>query len=581
MKKERKSNMVKKLAAGLMAAVMMLTSAVPAYAATASSATTASTSKTASVSLSKCTVTVAKNVGYTSKALKPAVTVKYGKTTLKQGKHYTVTYSSNKNFGTGKVTVKAISGSGYTGSKTASFNIVPAKPKVTVSTTTSSIKLSWNKVTGATKYYIYSYNTSTKKYTKLKSQTGTSYTISKLSSGKTYSYAVKAVTVKGSKTYSGIVSDLITAATKPAKVTGIKLSNSGSSALKVSWKAVSGASGYKVYTYNISKKTYTLRATVKGTSATISGLLPNTVYAVTVRAYRTAGGTNYYGAMSSYVKKTTAPGKVVSLKASATDSTVTLTWGKVSAATGYYVYSYNSTSKKYTKVTTVKTNKATIKNLTTGKTYSYAVAAYKTSGSSTVLGTKSSVVKVTTKKVDYFTKYYNIFRSGQYSVTYGMDAGGDIGEVKSTNYVKNGNIRMDTDMAGIDCRLLYLKSENAGYMYLTGGLPIGYVKLSNDEIKEMGLDSQLICEMFAPEKASSSKVTEGSQKIGSTTYTTYSYKTADGTTVTYYISGGSLKLIKMSGTQEAVELKIYSVSASVSDDVFKKPKGYLPMDFIF
>ncbi|MGN0467396.1 MAG: fibronectin type III domain-containing protein [Acutalibacteraceae bacterium] len=594
MKKETKTNIAKKFAAGLMAAVMMLTPAVPAYAASSSATkTTASTAKAASVSLSKCTVTVAKNVGYTSKALKPAVTVKYGKTTLKQGKHYTVTYSSNTNFGTGKVTVKAISGSGYTGSKTASFNIVPAKPKVTVSTTTSSIKLSWKKVTGATKYYIYSYNTSTKKYTKLKSQTGTSYTVSKLSSGKTYNYAVKAIAVKGSKTYSGITSDLITAATKPAKVTGINLSNSGSSALKVSWKAVSGASGYKVYTYNISKKTYTLRATTKSTSATISGLAANTTYAVTVRAYRTAGGVNYYGAMSSYVKKTTAPAKVGSLKASATDSTVTLSWGKVSGAAGYYVYSYNSTSKKYTKIATVKTNKATISNLTTGKTYYYAVAAYK---SSSVIGTKSSVVKATTKKVDYFTKYYNIFRSGTYYVSFSSKTlnnmlGSMVGELGLSEdgsmditmkvYSKKDDLRMDVIFKDfMNMKIYNLKSEKSAYAYIdwASGVPLGYSKMSKDEV---GFDAEMFTQMFAPEKKSGSKVTEGSKKIGSTTYTTYSYKTNDGSTVTYYVNAGSLKQINVTNGSENETINILSVSGSVSDDVFKKPKGiYLPLDSI-
>lgn len=51
------------------------------------------------------TVTV-KDQKYTGKALKPAVTVKVGKTKLKKGKDYTVSYTNNKNLGTAFVTVK-------------------------------------------------------------------------------------------------------------------------------------------------------------------------------------------------------------------------------------------------------------------------------------------------------------------------------------------------------------------------------------------------------------------------------------------------------------------------------------------
>ena len=41
---------------------------------------------------------------YTGKAIKPSITVKYGKTTLKNGRDYTLSYG--KNVATGKGTVK-------------------------------------------------------------------------------------------------------------------------------------------------------------------------------------------------------------------------------------------------------------------------------------------------------------------------------------------------------------------------------------------------------------------------------------------------------------------------------------------
>ena len=71
---------------------------------------------TPKISLSKCKITVKDQV-YTGKALKPAVTVKYGKETLKKGTDFTVVYKNNKAIGTAAVTVK---GKGkYTGTAKA------------------------------------------------------------------------------------------------------------------------------------------------------------------------------------------------------------------------------------------------------------------------------------------------------------------------------------------------------------------------------------------------------------------------------------------------------------------------------
>ena len=97
-----------KIYAVIMALVASLLMALPVSAAAeagreASAATLVTASK--KVSISKCKITVAKSVSYTGKALKPKVTVKYGKKKLKSGKHYKLTYSSNKKIGTAKIKI--------------------------------------------------------------------------------------------------------------------------------------------------------------------------------------------------------------------------------------------------------------------------------------------------------------------------------------------------------------------------------------------------------------------------------------------------------------------------------------------
>ncbi len=85
-------------------------------------------------------------------------------------------------------------------------------------------------------------------------------------------------------------------------------------------------------------------------------------------------------------------------KVSNTSSGVKIKWGKVTGASGYYIYRRTGSSGSYKKIATVKkgstvsyTNKKSGSNkVTAGKTYSYKVVAY--SGSST--SSKSSAGKI-------------------------------------------------------------------------------------------------------------------------------------------------------------------------------------------
>mgnify|MGYP003310680313 CR=1 FL=1 len=106
-----------------------------------------------------------------------------------------------------------------------------------------------------------------------------------------------------------------------------------------------GAASYQVEMYNASTKKWVKKSTVKTTSAAVKKLQPGTVYKFRVRAYKKAGK-ELYSPYSTLTVKTKVA-KVGSVKAVATASSVTLSWGKVKNATGYQVYMYDKAGKKW------------------------------------------------------------------------------------------------------------------------------------------------------------------------------------------------------------------------------------------
>lgn len=171
--------------------------------------------------------------------------------------------------------------------------------KVSFTTSANAVKMSWNKVSGATGYRVYKYNTSTNKWQGVANTKGMSYTFSKLKSGTTYKFTVRAYKTYDGKTYLSPKYSTFTSSTNPAAV-NFTLSTSSKKAT-VKWNKVTGATGYKVY-YKTSAndKWIGLKTTDnKTTSYTKTGLTNEKTYYFTVKAYRTVGGKTYNGAYTT------------------------------------------------------------------------------------------------------------------------------------------------------------------------------------------------------------------------------------------------------------------------------------------
>ena len=96
-----------------------------------------------------------------------------------------------------------------------------------------------------------------------------------------------------------------TTVAKPAKVKNVKVT-AKKKKLNVSWKKVSGATGYEVMSATNNKFTKGKKTvTVKKNKVTLKKLKPKKKYFVKVRAYKLASGRKYFGKWSKVVKKKT------------------------------------------------------------------------------------------------------------------------------------------------------------------------------------------------------------------------------------------------------------------------------------
>lgn len=272
-------------------------------------------------------------------------------------------------------------------------NTLLGAPKLVASAATdNAIKVSWGKVSGAAGYVLQRYNG--KKWVNVKATTATTYTLTKLKANTTYPFRAVAYYKSGSKTVYGAYSATLSVSTAPVKTSTVKISSPTSSTLTVSWKAVSGASGYKVF-YSTNNKSWKSVTTTK-TSVTLTKLSANTKYYVKVQVLKKTAGIYATSAYSATVTGATSVAKVSGLKVTGTSkNAIALSWSKVSGASGYTVYRLSG--KKWVKVANVKTNSYTNKGLSRSTSYTYCVAAYKTVSKKAVYGDQSASVKAKTK----------------------------------------------------------------------------------------------------------------------------------------------------------------------------------------
>ena len=260
---------------------------------------------------------------------------------------------------------------------TASTAGPPAPSGLSKTATSTTITLSWSAVTGATGYDVKQGATGTETAV----SSGTSYTFSNLTASTEYTLYVRARNSAGVSDWKSL-----SATTAPAQPSGLNVMSS-STGLTLSWNIVDGATGYDVKQGATGTVTsvaavarrkievglgtgLTMTATVSGVSHVFTDLTSNTAYTLYVRT-KNSGGNSEWTSLSA----TTAPAAPSGLSATATNTSLTLSWNAVTGATGYDV-SLGSSSP----AVSASGTSHTFSDLSAGTTYRLDVRARNGSG---------------------------------------------------------------------------------------------------------------------------------------------------------------------------------------------------------
>ena len=252
------------------------------------------------------------------------------------------------------------------------------------------VKITWEKVAGATSYRIYRRGAGTDNWYYLGDVNSTQNTFfdkesSLVTSGNYYRYTVRASysgkdsAGKDYLIYSGFdTNGLYLKYVATPKLTSISNATGG---LQIKWTAVNGGGRmeYRVYRRGAGSTSWTYLGTTTGTTWTDSKIANanGNYYRYTVRAVQGTNGEGWYSAFDTtglYLKRLANP----TLKSAVSSkSGITVKWSAVTGTTGYYVYrkTANSSWVRIASVGGTNTTSYLDKTAKKGTTYTYTVRA--------------------------------------------------------------------------------------------------------------------------------------------------------------------------------------------------------------
>lgn len=254
---------------------------------------------------------------------------------------------------------------------------------------TTSIVLSWQapESSGSAAIIDYAIKYASGGVTQTATATGTTFTLTGLSSNTAYSISIAARSSAGTGAWANlapVTTQATPANTAPSSVQGLAVTRSASG-FTASWSAPAATGGSAILEYILSTATasagpYTTRSQGSGTTATVTGLTAGTLYYVRVVARNAVGTSDAADATVTPGAAPSAPlSPAVSFFSSAGQVRARVTWSAPSSLSGVPVLYYNVTASSAGAVlqTLQVSGNATTAELpaTVGLSYSWAITA--------------------------------------------------------------------------------------------------------------------------------------------------------------------------------------------------------------
>lgn len=321
---------------------------------------------------------------YTGAAVTPAPVVKDGDYTLVKDTDYTVSYENNTAVGNAIITVKGCGKYSFTISKNFKicYNIGLLNADAIPDQTYTGTEIKPDVVIKNGTYTL---------------KNGIDYTLSYMNNT---TIGTGIVTVNGKGDYLGTkiqaFNIIVPQVTNLVKVGNKKMQ------ITLTWTAIPGVDGYRIYKYNELTGKYNYLKQLDGSaqnSYVDTGLTAGTRYRYRVRAFVKVNNENKYGKYSTKYKTATRLKKVTPLKVKAGTRKASLSWKKTDNAEGYEIRMKTgngefSTIKTITKGKTVSYTKT---GLSKGKVYYFRVRAYRTVSGTKIYGSCSKIKSIVAK----------------------------------------------------------------------------------------------------------------------------------------------------------------------------------------